>query len=99
MFLSTLKDEEQVAGEPLTLQCEVIGWPEPKVSWTFDGITLDGQEPYQSEYDGRVAMLRLSELLPSDEGTYACLAQNDVGQCETKAKLTGKTKGLRKTTP
>lgn len=85
--LSALKDEECVAGEMMTLRCEIVGWPEPKVSWKFDGIALDGQEPYRISYDGRMAMLRLPELLPPDEGTYTCLAQNDVGQCETQSKL------------
>ncbi|CAE1151314.1 MYLK [Acanthosepion pharaonis] len=88
VFLSPLKDEECIAGKPLTLGCEVIGWPEPKVFWKFDGLSLDGQEHYVSEYNGRVAILQLPDLHPSDEGTYTCVAQNKAGQAETKANLT-----------
>uniref|UniRef100_UPI00358F61D3 roundabout homolog 1-like isoform X3 n=1 Tax=Myxine glutinosa TaxID=7769 RepID=UPI00358F61D3 len=73
-----------VAGnESVEFVCQADGDPPPHISW----IRRDGEMPrgrWEELSDGK---LRIHGVRPSDEGTYACLAENRLGQAEATASL------------
>ncbi|KAJ6220341.1 hypothetical protein RDWZM_006153 [Blomia tropicalis] len=56
------------SGDSLTWKCEVSGNPLPFLKWVKDGRTLT--------YNGT---LHLYGIMPNDEGTYECVASNELG--------------------
>lgn len=63
------------------LHCEASGQPEPRVQW----YRLDGQ--ISSDVVIRGGFLRFQSLLKSDEGTYRCFAQNNVGESDQTVQV------------
>uniref|UniRef100_A0A3Q2NS18 Vascular cell adhesion molecule 1 n=1 Tax=Fundulus heteroclitus TaxID=8078 RepID=A0A3Q2NS18_FUNHE len=61
---------EVMAGSPLTLSCSAEGNPEPTITWTAGGRSL------QRGGGGRLV---LSAVGPSDAGRYECEARNSEG--------------------
>ncbi|NXY27083.1 ISLR protein, partial [Atrichornis clamosus] len=91
-YLSNLDSAETREGLTLSLHCSVAGSPPPEIRWRIqtsgrrleihgpnvarDGNTKQGQERFLVFKNGTMAIPGFSE---EDEGTYTCLAVNDVG--------------------
>uniref|UniRef100_A0A914Y933 Ig-like domain-containing protein n=1 Tax=Panagrolaimus superbus TaxID=310955 RepID=A0A914Y933_9BILA len=77
------------AGESLSLECSVSGYPSPKIQWLRNGVTLIPQPKgrYSMFYDGECATLSFDSLTPSDIGTYTLLCENSAGTATTQVNL------------
>lgn len=60
-----------LAGEALDLNCMAEGTPEPRLTWSKDGVALHGGEPESS--------VHFAAIQTSDAGMYRCEASNDAG--------------------
>ncbi|XP_072604459.1 hemicentin-2 isoform X2 [Vulpes vulpes] len=60
-----------LAGEILDLNCMAEGSPEPQLSWSKDGVALQGGEPEGS--------IHFSAIRTHDAGWYRCEASNSAG--------------------
>ncbi|CAG5123370.1 unnamed protein product, partial [Candidula unifasciata] len=88
MFLTKLTSRAVLEGEMLLLECDVIGSPEPTITWLKDGRHLGDSLTYSACYDGRVASLQISTMRFQDTGCYMCLAENPAGQVSIDAIIT-----------
>ncbi|XP_067398294.1 hemicentin-2 [Emydura macquarii macquarii] len=65
-------------GSQVLLPCVARGVPEPRVSWSKDGVPVQGRE-------GKFTLLPSGELMVKDSqggdaGTYTCTAENSAGK-------------------
>ncbi|XP_059620294.1 muscle M-line assembly protein unc-89-like, partial [Phlebotomus argentipes] len=86
-FLSHLKDLRCCDGDAATLECRVIGQPEPNIFWEKDGRLVQMGNDFSSKYDGEKATLSLARIFPEDEGSYTCIASNTIGKTYSSAVL------------
>lgn len=86
-FLSHLKDLRCCDGDAVTLECRVIGKPEPNIFWEKDGRLMQMGNDFSSKYDGEKATLSLARVFPEDEGSYTCIASNTIGKTYSSAVL------------
>ncbi|KAE8736661.1 hypothetical protein FOCC_FOCC017883 [Frankliniella occidentalis] len=91
---------QYVAGSPVSLECEVKGFPAPSPSW--ERISAEGiATPLPSDDASLVVMVRggpeafmasswlqIMALRPEDVGTYICVATNSEGVARAAAELT-----------
>lgn len=72
-------------GEEVSVECSVSGYPAPMISWTRNGCPLIPQpERCFMYYDGECATLKFVSVSMADAGTYACQAENGLGQTSTQ---------------
>lgn len=72
-------------GEEVSVECSVSGYPAPAISWTRNGCPLIPQpERCFMYYDGECATLKFVSVSMADAGTYACLAENGLGEATTQ---------------
>lgn len=65
-------DKSVMFGHQLTLSCDdVDGYPEPTISWTFNGVVFNQTNS---------TAIEVHEFAEENEGIYECTANNDVGQ-------------------
>uniref|UniRef100_A0A1B0CWT0 Muscle M-line assembly protein unc-89 n=1 Tax=Lutzomyia longipalpis TaxID=7200 RepID=A0A1B0CWT0_LUTLO len=86
-FLSHLKDLRCCDGDAVTLECRVIGKPEPNIFWEKDGRLIQMGNDFSSKYDGEKATLSLAKVFPEDEGSYTCIASSTIGKTYSSAVL------------
>ncbi|XP_072488817.1 hemicentin-2 isoform X3 [Notamacropus eugenii] len=82
-----------MAGKPLTLDCDVSGFPTPSVTWYKDGqpvlLNLPGQASEDNRYhlaDGAQS-LHFPQIQKSDSGLYTCQAVNRAGVAQKDVNL------------
>ncbi|GMT09140.1 hypothetical protein PFISCL1PPCAC_437, partial [Pristionchus fissidentatus] len=97
-FIRILTDSSARGGEPAVFKCLVRGVPMPEVRWSVDGDELSNDGDYTIVYEDGVCLLKINQVLPEDEGEYACEAFNDAGHAITRAFLTVE-QPLRPVTP
>ncbi|XP_012941023.1 myosin light chain kinase, smooth muscle [Aplysia californica] len=88
MFLTKLTNPVVNDGERLVLECDVIGSPEPHISWLKDGLELGDDRSFSCSYDGRLASLQLDSVCLEDAGVYQCVARNTAGRVSMDATVT-----------
>ncbi|XP_030829655.1 twitchin isoform X2 [Strongylocentrotus purpuratus] len=67
------------------LSCITAGYPEPKVTWYFNGELIPkGSTDYKQEYGYRLCSLDLDRALLSHSGRYSAVCQNSEGSGETE---------------
>ena len=102
-FAEAFKGTRLQQGHDAEFRAVVSGKPQPKVSWAKNGQALPPSmtpDKYIPSYDpqtGQVS-LRIKNLGPGDEGTYACTVSNAYGSTtatlsvnpEAQNKKTGK---------
>ncbi|RXM31484.1 hypothetical protein EOD39_6925 [Acipenser ruthenus] len=88
-FLSPLSDITCENGECVTLRCKVCGRPKATVTWKGpDQNTLSNDGHYIVAYsESGEATLRIVGVSTEDDGTYTCVATNDVGSVSSAASL------------
>nr|CAD7441765.1 unnamed protein product [Timema bartmani] len=75
----TKEPQEVVEGEPLLLQCPIVGTPEPIIRWWKDGHTLEINEDQDMILSDDKKILELSSTEKYDEGVYMCMGNNPAG--------------------
>lgn len=88
--VKTLKDIEIYEGETLSLDVEIIGYPEPKFTWYKDGQELRADARLKISRDShRVENynLTLNLVKESDSGEYEIKASNNLGAVSSKSKV------------
>ncbi|TKR80918.1 hypothetical protein L596_014894 [Steinernema carpocapsae] len=72
-----------IEGRPITLWCEVSGYPFPTVRWSKNGVevTIDPDNDHLRLLDQGQG-LEIFEATPQDAGQWMCTAENDAGATE-----------------
>lgn len=80
MFLK--KPDTQIVDEldTVILECEVIGSPQPAISWLCDRTKFNEGTRHRMSYDGRVAMLVIRKVQMAENGKIECVAENSAGR-------------------
>ncbi|TPP57161.1 Hemicentin 1 [Fasciola gigantica] len=71
----------------ITLTCEAIGSPPPKITWFFQGQPLNLNKTYGYRLVGPKNLMLLSAS-PYQGGEYTCLAENEAGSAKATTILT-----------
>ncbi|XP_075919081.1 receptor-type tyrosine-protein phosphatase S-like isoform X2 [Petromyzon marinus] len=89
-FLRTPADQVGVSGGVASFVCQATGDPQPNITWAKKGKRLTSQRFEVIEFDGGAgSVLRVQPLRTvRDEGSYECIAYNNLGQIPAAAKLT-----------
>lgn len=73
------------AGNNVSIECQVTGFPIPSLMWYKNGLQLGLSERISTNKDG-VLFIRNAQLL--DAGEYECAVWNIAGQSQASATLT-----------
>ena len=86
-FLQRLEDKVVNEGSGVELEVEVIGSPNPTVTWYRNGEPVETSELVKSDADGSLHTLSFSNVKLRDLGEYTCKASNIAGQISCSAEL------------
>jgi len=81
-------DEPEVAatvGSRVLLACDAVGLPRPEVTWSKDGVELEGSGARWTVQ--RSGSLQLSAVSVNDSGLYECVASNEAGTARRHVTL------------
>ncbi|XP_012274978.1 protein sidekick isoform X2 [Orussus abietinus] len=90
-FITELKRETlSDYGSTVSLPCDVVGVPQPKISWFHNAEPVDHLlgTRYELEEDGT---LKIKKLTMDDSGMFQCLALNEAGESSSYTWLKAKT--------
>ena len=87
VFIESLQPVEVVEGSPAKLQCKVTGVPEPSIEWFRDGEPVKEDKRIKIRFDGELCTLKILSTELEDEGTYKCVAKNDLGSVSCASEL------------
>jgi len=98
-IVSPPENVKNESGADIFLACEAIGFPIPKIEWTWTRV--DGEVIFLPTDDSNVSVnmrggpekweitgwLQINELQKRHEGDYTCVAQNDEGLVKATARV------------
>ena len=84
-FIRSFDNVDAFYGENITLNCEVSGTPEPKVTWFKDDQIYKPMVGSSVTYKNGECTLNIVNATISNNGEYKCKAQNKSGYDEIKA--------------
>lgn len=93
-FVERIQNFNIREGQPVALRCQVIGIPQPMISWQKDGKMLVPNKPYRIETEGGRSTLTIDAVQPFDSAWFQCSAANVAGTASTRGKLSVKRKYL-----
>ncbi|XP_076296458.1 protogenin B-like isoform X3 [Lasioglossum baleicum] len=87
-FLKTPKSQVCPNGRTARFECQAQGLPVPKIYWLKDSlnITMNGRRTTYIK-DHNKKELAISATVPSDSGTYQCVAVNSAGEIWAAGRL------------
>lgn len=89
VFEKPLDDQTVISGSEVTLNCRVVGDPEPQVVWMKDGERLSTNRRITLRFtENGYCLLSISNVSSIDTGIYLCSAKNAFGVECTQAMLT-----------
>lgn len=74
-----LQKKKIKVGSNLKMEADIIGEPEPTVTWTFKGEVLKAQERLKIDNKDYHTSFLLERMTRTDAGTYVVTAKNDSG--------------------
>ena len=74
-----LQKKKIKVGSNLKMEADVIGEPEPTITWTFKGEVLKAQERLKIENKDYHTSFLLERMTRTDAGKYVVTAKNDSG--------------------
>ncbi|XP_077869718.1 SPEG neighbor protein-like [Saccoglossus kowalevskii] len=87
-FLKELKDVEVCVDSAVSLDCQIIGDPEPDIIWYKDEEEIHESEHIYFEFsDDNFVSLIITSVEEDDDGTYTCEATNSVGAASSIADI------------
>ncbi|XP_064409238.1 triple functional domain protein isoform X3 [Latimeria chalumnae] len=88
-FLTPLSEVTCEIGETVTLRCKVCGRPKATITWKGpEQNTLSNDGHYSITYsESGEAILKIVGVTTDDDGTYTCIAVNDMGSVSSSAGL------------
>ncbi|XP_037503799.1 obscurin isoform X1 [Rhipicephalus sanguineus] len=92
-FTKRLTDTEASPSEPLKLVAKVKGYPEPEITWRYNGKVIEPSMRYTMSKEGETCTLTIPWPESKDCGLYECLAKNPVGEDKCSARVTIREKG------
>ena len=86
-FLTQFKNKDVVAGGTALFESKIEGKPFPEVSWSHNNVQLSQGGRVQMGYVegpmGGEIWLKISPVLDTDAGSYACILNSPAGQSKT----------------
>ena len=86
-FVTSFKNIDVVAGGTALLECRIEGKPFPEVSWSHNNVQLSqGGRVQMGHTEGPIGgdiWLKISPVLDTDAGSYACILNSPAGQSKT----------------
>ena len=79
-FTTPLNSRTLVVGYSGTLTCALRGNPKPKIRWYKDSKLIEDGPKYRMNWGQGIVQLEIRRALPTDGGTYTCLAENKNGE-------------------
>jgi len=91
---ATLKDVVVLEGNTVLLECTVMCSPDPTITWFKGDKKVDKSARFEPKFDSATGKTSLSikRAGVDDRGEYRCLFKNPLGDADTRAKLTVKSK-------
>uniref|UniRef100_A0A8B9J2J9 non-specific serine/threonine protein kinase n=1 Tax=Amazona collaria TaxID=241587 RepID=A0A8B9J2J9_9PSIT len=92
-FIIPLSEVTCETGETIVLRCKVCGRPRASVTWKgpdHNTLSNDGHHSISyrySNFDLGEASLKIIGVTAEDDGTYTCIAANDMGSVSSSASL------------
>ncbi|CAH1789058.1 unnamed protein product, partial [Owenia fusiformis] len=87
MFTKRFHDAITSAGDKTTLECRLLGSPDPDIQWKKDGVPIEPSDKFNLTRDGGNISFTINGTNPEDAGTYTCVASNASGKVECSANL------------
>jgi hypothetical protein len=91
-LVTELRDAQIDEGSRFQFAARVEAEPEPKITWTKDGIDVKTNVDYRQSFLNGVATLTIEETFIEDSATYKIRVENPLGSAESSARLTVKSK-------
>uniref|UniRef100_A0A3B4Z7Q4 Roundabout, axon guidance receptor, homolog 3 (Drosophila) n=1 Tax=Stegastes partitus TaxID=144197 RepID=A0A3B4Z7Q4_9TELE len=83
VFVQRPVNQVVLVDESVEFRCQVHGDPPPTLRWKKEDVDIP-----RGRYEKEDFLLRIKKASVSDQGTFACLAENRVGKAEASAYLT-----------
>lgn len=79
--------EVKPGSQPITMECVIVGQPEPEVIWYHNDQPVKESERVRLLFQGDKCSLVLNGVAAENAGTYRCSAVNPLGSCFTQCRL------------
>ena len=73
--------------QPIRIECQPTGVPEPVITWFKDGEELAPRQARHIRVLQKGRILQIISATPEDAARYACSAKNDAGQEQRRYSL------------
>lgn len=74
-------------GDPVSLDCKVMGSPELKVKWMKNGRELQSIRQHKLIFENNISSLKIQSAQKEDEGEYVFEVANHISSCTCKVKV------------
>ena len=87
-FLSNFGDTLVLAGMDCRLALSYVGYPQPEVTWLFNGQEISKSDVYDTAVGDNEVRLLVREARQEHGGEYSCRLRNKFGMTEVAARVT-----------
>ncbi|KAK4311617.1 hypothetical protein Pmani_016904 [Petrolisthes manimaculis] len=95
-FTKPPKDEIATLGDNAVLECQGMGLPQPRLTWSKDGETIEEDGHYVLVENSQYLLIKETRM--EDVGTYVCELTNILGTARARLNLTIRETGNNSTT-